>query len=48
MANQIQSCFRRYEKKYRLTAAQQRFLLEGMAPYMKKDACGAYTICNIY
>ena len=24
MANQIQSCFRRYEKKYRLTAAQQR------------------------
>ena len=48
MANQIQSCFRRYEKKYRLTAAQQRFLLEGMAPYMKKDAYGAYTICNIY
>ena len=35
MANQIQSCFRRYEKKYRLTAAQQRFLLAGMAPYMK-------------
>ena len=48
MANQIQSCFRRYEKKYRLTAAQQRFLLAGMAPYMKKDAYGAYTICNIY
>lgn len=48
MANQIQSCFRRYEKKYRLTAAQQRFLLEGMAPYMKKAAYGAYTICNIY
>lgn len=48
MANQIQSCFRRYEKKYCLTAAQQRFLLEGMAPYMKKDAYGAYTICNIY
>ena len=48
MANQIQSCFRRYEKKYCLTAAQQRFLLEGMAPYKKKDAYGAYTICNIY
>lgn len=32
-----------------MTAAQQqRFLLEGMAPYMKKDAYGAYTICNIY
>ena len=44
MANQIQSCFRRYEKKYCLTAAQQRFLLEGMAPYMKKDAYGAYGI----
>lgn len=31
-----------------VTAAQQRFLLEGMAPCMKKDAYGAYTICNIY
>ena len=31
-----------------VTAAQQRFLLEGMAPYRKKDAYGAYTICNIY
>lgn len=31
-----------------MTAAQQRFLLEGMAPYRKKDAYGAYTICNIY
>ena len=30
------------------SAAQQRFLLEGMAPYRKKDAYGAYTICNIY
>lgn len=29
-------------------AQQQRFLLEGMAPCMKKDAYGAYTICNIY
>ena len=29
-------------------AQQQRFLLEGMAPYRKKDAYGAYTICNIY
>lgn len=30
------------------SAAQQRFLLEGMAPYRKKDVYGAYTICNIY
>ena len=48
MATQIQNCFERYEKKYRLTAAQQRLLLEGMRPYMKKDDYGAYTICNIY
>ena len=44
----IQCCFERYEKKYCLTLSQQRFLLERMAPYMKKDAYGAYTICNIY
>ena len=48
MAAQIKTCFARYEKKYRLTAEQQREILEGMAPYMKKDAYGAYTICNIY
>ena len=44
----IQSCFERYEKKYCLTLSQQRFLLERMTPYMKKDAYGEYTICNIY
>ena len=48
MAAQIKTCFERYEKKYRLTAEQQRVILQGMAPYMKKDAYGAYTICNIY
>lgn len=48
MAAQIKTCFERYEKKYRLTAEQQRAILQGMAPYMKKDAYGAYTICNIY
>lgn len=48
MANQVQSCFKRYEKKYCLTLAQQQFLLQGMQPYMKKDAYGQYTICNIY
>ena len=48
MAAQIKNCFERYEKKYRLTAEQQRLILEGMRPYMKKDAYGAYTICNIY
>ena len=44
----IQCCFERYEKKYCLTPSQQRFLLERMTPYMKKDAYGEYTICNIY
>ena len=44
----IQCCFERYEKKYCLTLSQQRFLLERMMPYMKKDAYGEYTICNIY
>ena len=48
MAAQIKTCFERYEKKYRLTAEQQRAILQGMAPYMKKDTYGAYTICNIY
>ena len=48
MANQIQCCFKRYEKKYWLTAAQQRALLDAMQPYMKADRYGAYTICNLY
>ena len=43
-----QTCFKRYEKKYCLTKAQQRIILEGMRPYMKKDTYGEYTICNIY
>lgn len=47
MAN-IQSCFKRYEKKYCLTKAQQQALLQGMQPYMQKDAYGQYTICNLY
>lgn len=44
----MQSCFQRYEKKYCLTAAQQRILLAGLQPFMKEDAYGRYTICNIY
>ena len=47
MAN-IQSCFKRYEKKYCLTLAQQQAILQEMQPYMKKDAYGQYTICNLY
>ena len=44
----IQSCFKRYEKKYCLTLAQQQAILQEMQPYMKKDAYGQYTICNLY
>lgn len=40
----MQNCFKRYEKKYCLTKAQQRVILEGMHPYMKKDTYGQYTI----
>ena len=48
MANQIQCCFQRYEKKYWLTRAQQRVLLDAMQPNMEVDRYGEYTICNIY
>ncbi len=48
MANQIQCCFQRYEKKYWLTRTQQRVLLDAMQPYMEADRYGEYTICNIY
>ena len=44
----VQSCFKRCEKKYRLTPAQQQFLLNGMREHMTADECGAYTICSIY
>lgn len=47
MAN-VQSCFKRYEKKYRLTPAQQRMIIEGMREHMTADEHAAYTICNIY
>ena len=50
MANKpkIQSCFRRFEKKYLLTQAQYAVLLKGMGPYLQPDEYGHYTICNIY
>lgn len=48
MAEGIQCCFERYERKYRLTKAQQRIILNGMRNHMKADNYGRYTICNIY
>ena len=48
MSDMIQSCFKRYEKKYLLTYRQYLAMLEGMAPYMQADRFSNYTICNIY
>lgn len=48
MSDSIQSCFRRVEKKYRLTEAQQSALLRKMAHHMKEDKFGRYSISNIY
>lgn len=48
MANHIQSCFERYEKKYIVSPSQQSFLLEEIRPHIKEDVYGRYSICNIY
>ena len=48
MSQPFQSCFERYEKKYFLTPAGQKALLQTIAPYIKMDFYGKYTICNLY
>jgi len=48
MSDAIQSCFRRYEKKYLLNEKQYEAMKNGMAPYMEADKFSHYTICNIY
>ncbi len=40
--------FRRYEIKYRMTAAQAELLLKEMAPYMHGDAYGSSTNYSLY
>ena len=45
---EIQSCFKRYEKKYLLTQEQYRAMRFGMAQYMKPDEHPRYSICNLY
>ena len=45
---EVQSCFRRYEKKYLLTQAQYRAVKQGMASYMTPDVHPRYSISNIY
>lgn len=44
----VQYSFMRYEKKYFLDLRQYELLLGPMERYMKKDAYGQYTICNVY
>ena len=46
--NELQSCFKRYEKKYLLSPAQYEAVKRGMEPCMKPDAHPRYTLCNIY
>ena len=48
MSDNIQSCFERYEKKYRITQEQQMQIINGMQTHMQADKFGNYTICNIY
>ena len=46
--SEIQSCFKRYEKKYMLTAEQYRAMIRGMAYHMRPDEHPRYTIGNVY
>ncbi len=51
MSQPIQNCFERYEKKYFLTPAGQKALLQTIAPYVKwrccKKDCAAGGCCAI-
>ena len=40
--------FRRIEKKYLITEAQSRALLERIGPDLKADAHGESTVCSLY
>lgn len=46
--SEIQSCFKRVEKKYLLTYKQYQAMCAGMEPYVEPDAHSHYTICNVY
>ena len=48
MAEAVQVCFARYEKKYLLTRAQRDVLMARIAPYLRADRYPVYTICNLY
>lgn len=46
--SEIQSCFKRYEKKYLITKEQYREMIRCMMSYMKPDEHPIYTVNNIY
>lgn len=48
MADTTQYSFARYEQKYFLTPQQQAALLECIAPRIRRDVYGRYTICSLY
>lgn len=48
MENNITTSFQRCEKKYFLTARQYPHLLAAIAPYVRPDVYGQYSIHNIY
>ena len=48
MAENIQCCFQRYEKKYILSRAQQEYIMKIMRAHMVPDEYGQYTICSVY
>jgi len=48
MKTGIQCSFKRYEKKYILTRAQQKLFYKGMKEHMIPDIYGESTNCNIY
>ena len=48
MSRQIQTCFRRYEKKYFLTKEQYKTFKEMIAFQIKADDYSTYTLGNIY
>ena len=48
MAEKIQNCFKRYEKKFLLNRTQYEAMKKGMESHMEPDAHCRYTICNLY
>ncbi len=48
MSAQVQTNFKRYEKKYFLTPEQYTLFIEKIKPFVTEDDYPQYTICNIY